>query len=128
VFGLDAVDDDLISANGNKVAVTNVYSLGILKERHAFGLRNSTRIQQYCFTNGPTMVLIDVDGVWMTRISCGKLCLVGGSHLFLIGMALVILDIAKIAWSTIPTRWHGIKKESRGVSGLELHVAVNGSG
>jgi hypothetical protein len=42
VFGLNMVDGDLIdlidliSANGGQVAAHNVYSFGILKERHAF--------------------------------------------------------------------------------------------
>jgi hypothetical protein len=44
VFGLGIVDGDLIdliSANGDNVAVHNVYPFGILKERHAFEPRNS---------------------------------------------------------------------------------------
>jgi hypothetical protein len=46
VFCLDIVDGnlivDLISANGNNVAVQNVHSFGILKEGHAFEPRSNS--------------------------------------------------------------------------------------
>jgi hypothetical protein len=42
VFGLDVVDNDLISANVDQGAIRNVCFLGILKERHTSESYNST--------------------------------------------------------------------------------------